>query len=489
VNNQVKKEKKMSNEREFGQLDKLREECGVFGVYAPGRDVAKLTYFGLYALQHRGQESAGIAVSDGETIKLHREMGLVSQVFNDRVLGQLQGHLAVGHVRYSTTGSSLLVNAQPLVVNYVQGMLALAHNGNLTNARRLRRELERQGSVFQTTIDSEVIVSLLARLDKPTIEERIIACMQQIQGAYSLVLMTENKLIGVRDPHGFRPLCLGRTTGGYILASESCALDTVGAEFIRDLLPGEMVVIDANGVTSYQAAKADRLATCIFEFIYFARPDSNIDGINIHMAREEMGRQLAREHPTNVDLVVPVPDSGIPAALGFAAQSGVPFATALIKNRYIGRTFIQPEQQMRDMGVAVKLNPIRQMVQGKRIALIDDSIVRGTTSRRLVAMLREAGAEEVHLYVSSPPITHSCYYGIDTSARGDLIASTREVEQIRQTIGADGLYYLSMEGLLQAVKLPSANFCTACFCGTYPTATGEEDAVDKFALEKKDAQE
>lgn len=448
--------------------DKLKEECGIYGIYSRGNNVALSTYWGLYALQHRGQESAGIAVTDGREMIIQRGMGLVNEVFRSE-LPSLPGHIGIGHVRYSTTGSSLLINTQPLMVSYSGGKLSLAHNGNLTNAQNLRSELEKMGSVFQTSIDSEVLVNLIARSTKATIEEKVIETLDKVEGAYCLVVMSQDKLIGVRDPHGFRPLCLGKLNGGWVLASESCALDTVGAELIRDIEPGEMVVIDDSGLRSIQYAPGNRLALCIFEYIYFSRPDSIIDGQSVYQARVEMGRQLARESGFKADLVISVPDSGTPAAIGFSYEAGIPFAEGLMKNRYIGRTFIQPEQKNRDLGVRIKLNAVRSVVKDKTIIMVDDSIVRGTTSGKIVKMLKEAGAKAVHMCVSSPPIGYPCFYGIDTSVRKELIAASKNVEQIREFIGADSLYYLSLEGLYKSIKnVDYGNMCYACFNSDYP---------------------
>ncbi len=457
--------------------DKPREACGVFGVYAPGRDVARLCYYGLYALQHRGQESAGIAVGDGEKITARRGMGLVSEVFTDEVLDRLKGFVAVGHVRYSTTGASTIENAQPLVFHYQQGMIALGHNGNLTNYASLRRRLAREGAVFQSTTDSELIVSILARsCGKEGLVSGLLRTMNEIQGAYSLVVMTEKELFGVRDPHGVRPLCLGRLKDGYVLASESCALDTVGAEFVRDIAPGEVVLINEHGVTSFRPHVPGKRALCIFEFVYFARPDSIIDGLWVNEARSALGRELAREHPREADIVVPVPDSGTSAALAYAAATGIPFCEGLIKNRYVGRTFIRPTQELRDLGVRLKLNPVRRVLAGKSVVLIDDSIVRGTTSKVIVQMLRDAGARAVHMLVSSPPVLYPCYYGIDTSRRGELIAARREVDEIRRFIGADTLGYLSLSGLYAAAApRDPAEFCVACFNGCYPVEVPQEE--------------
>lgn len=464
-------------------MDELREACGLFGLYGPGLDVARLVYYGLFALQHRGQESAGIAVADGSSITLHKEMGLVTEVFHPEILDKLPGHLGIGHVRYSTTGSSLPINAQPLVFHYQHGMLSLAHNGNLVNAAALRRSLAGTGSVFQSSTDSEVIVNLLARYAQNSIEEAVMKCMIDLKGAYSLLIMTEDKLIGVRDPYGFRPLCLGELDGAYVLASESCALDVVGAQFIRDVAPGEIVIIGSDGLTSRQMVTPLTPAFCIFEFVYFARPDSVIDGMTVNLARIEMGRQLAFESSVDADMVIPVPDSGTAAALGYAEAAGLPFAEGLMKNRYVGRTFIQPAQSMRDLGVRLKLNPVREILAGQRVVLVDDSIVRGTTSRKIVQMLRQANAREVHLVISSPPIFYPCYYGIDTSARGELIAARHSVAEITQAIGADSLHYLSLAGMLKAVR-NGHRFCVACFNGEYPVGIPGEACAGKAVLEE-----
>ena len=463
--------------------DKPKEECGIFGIYGPGLDVARLTYYGLYALQHRGQESAGIAVSDGRVIKLHKDMGLVPEVFTDEILKSLTGKMALGHTRYSTTGSSLALNAQPLMCYYSKGMIALGHNGNLINTGEIRSRLAAEGSVFQSTIDSEVIVNLIARYSQNSVEDGIKKMMAEIKGAYSLVVMTENKLIGIRDPWGVRPLCIGRLGEAYIIASESCALDTVGAELIRDVEPGEIVIVSESGLTSCKVDAPDRKAVCIFEFIYFSRPDSVIDGYNVNEVRREMGRQLAREYPVDVDIVIAIPDSGTTAARGYALERGIPFEEGLMKNRYIGRTFIQPDQAMRDLAVKLKLNPIRSILKDKRVLMVDDSIVRGTTCGKMVNMLRDAGATEVHMCVSSPPILWPCYYGIDISDRNELIAAKLPVEEIRKCIGADGLHYLSLEGLLGIFGSPRNLFCTACFDGDYPIDIPRTEKVGKFILE------
>ena len=463
--------------------DKPREECGVFGIYAPGTNVARLTYYGLYALQHRGQESAGIAVADGSRIQLYKGMGLVPEVFNADTLNNLQGDLAIGHVRYSTTGASHPINAQPLVFRYTGGQLGLAHNGNLTNVTELRSQLLSTGSVFQSSTDSEVIVNLIARYSQSNLEEALMKCMIDIKGAYSLVLLAEDKLMAVRDPYGFRPLCLGSLDGGYVVASESCALDTVGAKFLRDIKPGEIVLIDKNGVESLHVLPAKRRAHCIFEYIYFARPDSKIDSFNVNRVRRQMGHQLAAEFPVDADLVIPVPDSGTASARGYAEATGIPFEEGLMKNRYIGRTFIQPSQDMRDLAVRLKLNPVREVLEGKRVVMVDDSIVRGTTSGKLVTMLRQCGVKEVHMCLSSPPVIRSCYYGIDTSDEKELIAANMQLDEIRASIGADSLHYLSLEGLLDIFEEYRDNFCTACFSGIYPVEVVKPKDAGKYSLE------
>ena len=468
--------------------DKPHEECGVFGVYSHELDVSELTYFGLYALQHRGQESAGIAITDGAWMDVNRGMGLVKEVFRHQVPHMENQYIAIGHVRYSTTGSSMLANTQPLMVNYSGGKIALAHNGNLTNAGEIRKDLEEKGTIFQTTIDSEVFVNLIARSRKVTVEEKIMESLRKIQGAYCLTVMTEDKLIGARDPQGFRPLCLGRLEdGGYVLSSESCGLDVVGAEFVRDIQPGEMVVIDDTGVQSYRFDEA-KPSMCVFEYIYFARPDSIVDGQSVHASRFEMGRVLARESGLTGDVVISVPDSGNTAATGFAYESGIPYVEGLIKNRYIGRTFIQPSQKQRDTAVKLKLNPIRSVVNGKKVIIIDDSIVRGTTSDKKVKMLRNAGAKEVHMVISSPPIEYPCYYGIDTSVRKELIAATKTVDEICEFIGADSLHFLSLEGLKQCMTTLDPNhMCYACFNGGYPVEKKMDHPaeVDKYIFETR----
>ena len=461
----------------YEKLPKWKEECGIYGVYSPTEDVSEMTYLGLFALQHRGQESAGIALTDGVWIDVKKGMGLVTEVFRSELPHLDHAKIAIGHVRYATTGFSLAANAQPLRVNYAGGALALAHNGDLTNAALLRRGLESKGTVFQTTIDSEVFVHLIARSQKMTIEERILETVQEVRGAFCLTIMTENKLIGVRDPQGFRPLCIGRTTeGGWVLSSETCAFEVNGAAFVRDVLPGEMVVIEGGSLKSYRFSNGQDVASCIFEYIYFARPDSIIDGQSVHAARFEMGRVLARESGFRGDVVISVPDSGTTAATGFAYEAGIPFAEGLIKNRYIGRTFIQPTQKQRDTAVKLKLSPVRSVVEGKSVIMVDDSIVRGTTSGKIVRLLRNAGAREIHVCISSPPITDPCYYGIDTSVRKELISATKSLEEIRNFIGADSLHFISIEGLRTCVPvLNPDHMCYACFNNQYPVP--EEDAA------------
>lgn len=459
----------------FENYDKPKEECGIIGIYDKGNmEIENLTYYGLIALQHRGQESAGIAVNRDGIITCYKEMGLVSEVFDDKILNLLKGDMSIGHVRYSTTGESFVTNAQPLLVKYKNGSIAVAHNGNLINAASVREALEDQGMIFATTIDSEVIASLIAKSYKKRIEDAILETIEIIKGSYALVIMTNDKLIGVRDKHGLRPLVLGRLGEGYVLASETCALDTIGASFIRDVKPGEIIVIDDTGIKSIMSRTVEEPALCIFEYIYFARPDSIMDGISIYHARESAGRILAEEHPAEADVVIGVPDSGTPAAIGYAQQSGIPYAVGLIKNRYIGRTFIQPSQVIRELGVALKLNPLKGAIKGKRVVMVDDSIVRGTTSKKIVQALKDAGAKEVHVRVSSPVITHSCYFGIDTPTRKELVGSSRLIESIREKIGADSLAYLSHEGLLKSVGSSGKGFCTACFNGRYPMEITDE---------------
>lgn len=457
--------------------DKLNEECGVFGVFNHP-DASQLTYYGLHALQHRGQESAGIVASDGEQFNTHRGMGLVTEAFGNDELNRLHGRTAIGHVRYTTAGESRLENAQPLVFKYRFGNLALAHNGNLVNAKKVRKHLERQGSIFQTSSDTEVIAHLIARSGEERIEDAIQEALSMVKGAYALALMTDDKLIIAMDPNGIRPLSLARLGDGYVVASETCAFDAVGAEYERDVDPGELTVIDENGLHTERAAGQTQRAVCSFEYIYFSRPDSDIDSINIHSARKRLGYQLYEEAPVEADVVTGVPDSSISAAIGYAEAAGIPYELGLIKNRYVGRTFIQPSQEMRARGVQMKLSAVRKVVEGKRVVMVDDSIVRGTTVGRIVKMLRDAGATEVHVRISSPPVKNPCFYGVDVSTRGELIAGKKSVQEIEDHVEADSLRYLTVEGMLQAIGRdsddPNRGHCTACFTGSYPTEIFED---------------
>jgi amidophosphoribosyltransferase len=448
--------------------DHFHDECGVFGVFG-NAEAAKLTYLGLYALQHRGQESAGIASTDGENVHVHKAMGEVQEIFTPEVIAKLSGAAAIGHTRYSTAGDTVLTNAQPVVIDCNKGKLALAHNGNLTNALELRRRLEHRGSIFQTTSDTEVIVHLIARSNARNLSGAIADALNQVEGAYSLLLLTRDEIFAIRDPRGFRPLNLGRLDGAWVAASETCAFDLIDTEFVREVEPGEMVRISRAGVESIHFAPEKPHQYCIFEHVYFSRPDSIIFGRPVNQSRERLGRLLAREHPVEADIVAPVPDSGVPAAVGYAAESGIPFRMALIRNHYIGRTFIEPEQSIRDFGVKLKLNPVRRMLEGQRVVLVDDSIVRGTTSRKIVRLVREAGAAEVHVRISCPPTISPCYYGVDTPRREELIAANNSVEEIRRFLGADSLGYLSLKSLREAVEDTEGKFCTSCYTGSYPT--------------------
>ena len=465
--------------------DYPKHYCGVFGVYGHPA-AAELTYYGLYALQHRGQESAGVVTSDNGEFHEHKRMGLVSQIFTGDVLRNLKGSMAVGHVRYSTTGSSHLRNAQPLTGVGKRGQIAIAHNGNLTNAWQLREQLEENGAIFQTTVDSEIILHLLAQPCVDGAENNLIQTVRRIEGAYSLVIMTEHELIGVRDPHGFRPLCLGKVGDAYVLASETCALDLISAKYVRDIEPGEIVVIDKNGLRSIQAfPEHTERAFCIFEYVYFARPDSTIANRNVYKVRVDMGRELAKEHPIKADIVIPVPDSGNCAALGYSLQSGVPFEMAFVRNHYVGRSFLQPSQLIRDFDVRVKLNLINELVRGKRVVVVDDSIVRGTTCKERVNNLKEAGAKEVHVLVSCPPHMNPCVYGIDFPDRSKLMAANHSVDEIRAYLNADSLAYLSQEGMIRATGLPRHYFCMACYDGKYPVQF--DPAIDKQVMERRRA--
>ena len=463
--------------------DRQEEACGVFGVYAPGEDVGRVTYFGLYALQHRGQESAGIAVTGEDGILVIKDMGLVSQVFNENSLTSLQGESAIGHVRYSTTGSTFWENAQPLYDTNDRGPLALAHNGNLVNTEQLREWMTERGSVFSSTSDTEVIISMLRHSSAPTTLEAISEVFPRLKGAYSLVILTEEGIFGVRDPHGIRPLCIGKRGDAFFLARETAALDVVGAKYVREVKPGEAVMINEKGITSQHFVDSQREALCIFEFIYFARPDSILYDLVLYNARKRMGMWLAEEAPVEADIVIPVPDSGIPAAIGFAEHSGIPFGEGLIKNRYIGRTFIQPTQSIRQLGVRLKLNPLTSAIENKRLVVVDDSIVRGTTSRKIVEILREAGAAEIHMRVSSPPIKCPCFYGIDTANRTELIASRLEVPQIGEFLNADSIHYLSLDKLVLSCGGRRNRFCTACFEGDYMIDVPDDIKMSKFRLE------
>lgn len=449
-------------------LDKFHEECGVCGVFGHP-EAANLTYLCIYAQQHRGQEGAGIVSSDGKTLFLEKGIGLVADIFKEKRLQRLPGTIAIGHNRYSTAGGGGLKNVQPIVANFHQGSLAIVHNGTLVNAEQLRDDLEAEGAIFQSTSDSEVILHLMARSKQSSFKSRVIDAVSQVSGAFSLLIMRERELVAVRDPYGVRPLCIGKVDGAWVVASETCALDLIEAEYVRDVEPGEMVHICAEGLTSYKILQSSRKAQCVFEFIYFARPDSNIfGGTSVNELRKEFGRELARQAPVEADIVIPVPDSGVPAAIGYAEESGIPFDFGLIRNHYIGRTFIEPKQSIRHFGVKIKLNPVRKLLEGKRVIVVDDSIVRGTTSKKIVKMIREGGhAKEVHLRISSPPTKGPCFYGIDTPTRQELIANSHTIDEIRKYITADTLSYLELDGINRIVP-SSYNFCTACFDNIYP---------------------
>ena len=447
--------------------DSFKDECGVFGIFGHP-EAANMTYLGLYALQHRGQESAGMAASDGDQIRISREMGYVADVFDSETLSHLKGPLAIGHVRYSTAGESKLSNAQPILIDCAHGQIAICHNGNLVNARELRDDLVRRGSIFQSGSDTEVILHLYARSQARHVEDAIVESVAQVQGAFSLVMLTRDRLIAVRDPHGFRPLALGRLGDAYVVCSETCAMDLIGATYERDVEPGEVLIVSADGVRSLKPFPPAPLAHCIFEHVYFARPDSYVFGQSVNEVRTELGRILAREQPVAADVVVPVPDSGVCAAMGYAEESGVPLRMGLIRNHYVGRTFIQPQQSIRHFGVKVKLNPVRSILDGRRVILVDDSIVRGTTSRKIVRMVRAAGAREVHVRVSCPPTISPCFYGVDTPRKADLIAATHTLDEIRDFLGADTVGYMSLEGLLTAVGSARRSYCSSCYTGMYP---------------------
>jgi amidophosphoribosyltransferase len=472
-------------------FDKFKDECGVFGIFGHP-EAANMTYLGLYALQHRGQESAGIAASDGDQVRISRAMGYVADTFDGPTLSQLTGTSAIGHVRYSTAGESKLTNAQPILIDCAHGQIALCHNGNLVNARELRDELVQQGSIFQSSSDTEVILHLYARSRARGVEDAIVESVAQVQGAFSLVMLTADHLVAVRDPHGFRPLALGRLGDAVVVCSETCAMDLIGATYERDVEPGEVLVVSAEGIRSIKPFPPAPLAHCIFEHVYFARPDSYVFGRSVNEVRTELGRVLAREQAIDADVVVPVPDSGVCAAVGFAEQSGIPLRMGLIRNHYVGRTFIQPQQSIRHFGVKVKLNPVRSILDGRRVILVDDSIVRGTTSRKIVRMVRAAGAREVHVRISCPPTISPCFYGVDTPSKSELIAATHTLEEIRAFLEADSVAYLTLEGLLSAVGSERGSYCSSCYTGHYPVEIPRDEAsylqlalkLDKEAVTK-----
>jgi amidophosphoribosyltransferase len=468
----------------------VRDACGVVGIYAPGEDVARLAYYALSALQHRGQESAGIAISDGNMVVVYKELGLVSQVFDELVLKSLRGHLAIGHVRYSTTGASSWANAQPTYKSSPQGQIAVAHNGNLVNPTKLARSLADaggdptpRGAQLRSSSDTDLVAAHIARSNKGDMKEAILEVLPKLSGAFSFAMMNENQIFGIRDPQGFRPLCIGRLDGGgWVITSETCALDLLGARFIRDVEPGEFVCIDENGITSERFAPVQN-AACIFEHVYFARPDSRLMGKNVYATRYRMGQRLAEEAPIDADLVMPVPDSGVPAAQGFALASGIPYGEGFVKNRYVGRTFIKPTQAMRQQGIRMKLNPLREVIEGRKLVVVDDSIVRGNTTRQLVAMLKDAGAREVHMRISSPPIKWPCFYGIDMPDQDELIGARMSVEEIRSHVSAESLAYLSVDGMVAATEIPAEDFCTACFTSQYPIPVPPDQLRSKHVLE------
>ena len=463
-------------------MDKLKDECGVFGIFGHP-EAANLTYLGLYALQHRGQESAGIVAADGDRMRVSRAMGQVAEAFDEQTLDKLPGHLAIGHTRYSTAGESKIENAQPFLIDCAHGQIAVAHNGNLVNAGELRDELVRQGSIFQTSSDTEVLLHLYARSKAPSVEEALVESVSQLSGAFSLALLTKNRLIAARDPHGFRPLALGRLEDAWIVCSETCALDLIGATYVRDVEPGELVIVSDGGLRSVRLFPPASLSHCVFEHVYFARPDSYVFGRSVNEVRTELGRMLAREAPAEADVVVPIPDSGVCAAVGFAEQAKLPLRMGLIRNHYVGRTFIQPQQSIRHFSVRVKLNPVRSILEGKRVVLLDDSIVRGTTSRKIVRMVKAAGAREVHLRISCPPTISPCFYGVDTPSKSELIAATHSLEEIRKYVEADSVAYLSLDGLRSAVGSQQQHYCTSCYTGVYPVAfPRNEQAYLQLAL-------
>lgn len=465
---------------------KLNEKCGIFGIYAPGKRAAKIIFYGLQALQHRGQESAGIAVSDGENILIFKDLGLVSQVFNEQNIAPLQGYIGIGHTRYSTRGMNIWKNSQPLYHMFKNESFAIAHNGNLTNVKEMRNEQIKKGIRFETSTDTEVIVSLIESSEKENIEDAIKEAVSKIKGSYSLLILTRDKIFGIRDPHGFRPLVLGSLDDNYIIASETCALDMVDAKFIREIDPGEIIVLDKDGVRSQMVLPVDRISMCVFELIYFARPDSYIYGKNMFEVRHRMGQELAKESPVDADIVISVPDSGTSAAIGYSKESKIPYAEGFIKNRYIGRTFIQPVQEEREIGIKLKLNPLKEVIKGKRLVVVDDSIVRGNTSKKIIKMLYCAGAKEVHMRISSPPLLHPCYYGIDMATEKEFIANHKTLEDIRKSLNLDSLKYLSIEGLMKAIGESKEKFCLACFNGDYPVPVTDSIGFDKYSIDKEE---
>ncbi len=465
---------------------KLNEKCGIFGIYAPDRKVSEIIFYGLQALQHRGQESAGIAVSDGENILVFKDLGLVSQVFNEQNIAPLQGNIGIGHTRYSTRGRNIWKNSQPLYRMFKNESFAIAHNGNLINVREIRNEQIKKGIIFETTTDTEVIASLIESSEREGIEDAVKDAISKIKGSYSLVILTKDKVLGIRDPHGFRPLVLGNLGSSFVIASETCALDIIDADFIREIDPGEIVVLDKDGIRSQMLLPVDRISMCIFELIYFARPDSYIHNKNMFKVRHRMGQELAKESPVDADIVISVPDSGTPAAIGYSAESKIPYAEGFIKNRYIGRTFIQPIQRAREIGVRLKLNPLKDIIKNKKLVVVDDSIVRGNTSRKIIKMLYSAGAREVHMRISSPPLLYPCYYGIDMATKKEFIANHRTMEDIRKSLNVDSLKYLTINGLVKAVGESKEKFCFACFNGEYPVDIPGNPESDKYSLDKED---
>ena len=478
----------LKNENDGFDIDEIHEECGIFGVYWPGKSVAEIIFYGLQALQHRGQESAGIAVSDKENILIYKDLGLVSSVFNEQNLAPLQGFIGIGHSRYSTKGKNIWRNSQPLFRTFKGESFAIAHNGNLINAESLRIDQTKIGAKFNTTTDTEIIASLIETSEKKSLEEAVKDAVSKIKGSFSLLILSVDKLMAVRDPNGFRPLALGVKDSGFLAASETCAFDILDAAFLREIDPGEFVTIDENGLRSQMILPVERKSMCIFELIYFARPDSYIYGKNMYDVRHKMGEELAREAPADADMVISVPDSGTPAAVGYSAASKIPYAEGFIKNRYIGRTFIQPSQEIREIGVKLKLNPLKDIIKGKRLVVVDDSIVRGNTSKQIVKMLYHAGAKEIHMRISSPPLINPCFYGIDMASHTEFIANHRTVEEIRKSIGVDSLEYLSIDGLVRAIGEPKDNFCFACFNGDYPADISEILKYDKFSMDCEDNQ-